>query len=341
MRGCEYSGGAHDAFSYARCVTSCTLTNHHNEDWRTPIDAISIGYSGNANTATIELSGGSDTNNRVITLKEDGSVAGTFQIKNDDPDFVAGTHYHVSNVVDWLNGLPGWNATLLDNSRRASALSHTSASALGHSFSAVDVKSGSIILHTVFDPHGDAWAMNSQSVENSILFGNRMYANALPNIFLNQAGLKDVFIVNNAGQTDEVLYPDFANLASQWSKSSSHVVIAHNSIANQKLLLRTGIGLTTDAYCLLANNTMSEFEWLGTPDTNLTIADNHLHYGAIDPAGAINTSFVGDADSLFVDASSGNFTPTTQLRSESKLATVRRDRTSSTRSTSSPAGSEA
>ena len=340
VRGCQYTDGAQDAFSYARCVIGCQLTHHHNEDWRAPIDALSVSYSGNGSAATIELSGGSDTNNRVITLKEDGTTTATFQIKNDDPGYVAGTNYHVSNVVDWINGIAGWNAILLDDTRRASALSHITASSLGYAFGPVDAKAAPATLHTVFDPHGDAWALNSQSAENSIFYGNLMYQNNVPFIFLIQSGMKDIVVANNAGETDEALNPDFANMVSQWSKSSSHVVVAHNSLANQKLYLRTAIGLTADSYCMLSNNAMRAIDWLNASDSNLTIADNHLQNGASVPEGAMGTTIGGTSSDLFSDPANGDFTPTPMLGQNAKPSKLRRTRLGGSRASSAPAGSD-
>lgn len=340
VRGCLYDSGAQDAFSYARCVTGCELTHHHSEDWRMPTDALSVSYSGSAGAATIELSGGSDTNNRVITLKEDGTIAATFQIKNDDSGFVAGTNYHVSNVVGWINGVAGWNATLLDDTRRASALSHVSASSLGFAFGPVDVKASSAVLHTVFDPHGDAWALNSQSAENSIFYGNLMYQNNLPCIFLNQSGMKDVVVANNAGETDEALNPDYANMVSQWSKSSSHVVVTHNSLSNQRLYLRTAIGLTADNYCMLSNNAMRAIDWLNASDSDLTIADNHLQNGATAPEGAVGTTIEGSASDLFTDPANGDFAPKLMLRQNPKPSKLRRARLGGSRASSAPPGSD-
>ena len=302
---------------------------------------MSVSYSGSAASATIELSGGSDTNNRILTLKEDGATIATFTIKNDDAGFNAGTHYHVSNVVDWLNSQPGWAAGLIDDTRRAASLSHSSATSLGFAFGPLDVKAGTATLHTVFDPHGDAWAMNSKAAEKSIFFGNLMYQNNLPYIFLNQSGMKDIFVVNNAGETDEVLNPGYANMVSQWSKSSSHVVVMHNSLANQRLYLRTAIGLNADSYCLLANNAMLEIDWLNTPDSDLVIADNHLQFGASVPAGSSGTTIGSDTSSLFQDAVNGNFAPTSQMRGYPKPSALKRDRKAASRASIAPAGSEA
>ena len=341
VRGCDYSDGAHDAFSYARCTVGCTLTGHHNEDWRNPIDALSVQYTGPNSTATISLTGGNDTNNRVLSAYENGSLVGTFTIKNTTADYNTGTNYDVADAAAWLNSLPDWTAAVLDDSRRASALSHQSAGSLGGSFAALDVKTGPATLHTVFDAHGDTWAINQQASKNSIFYGNLMHSNDLPAISFGYVSHEDLFFVNNTVETDEALNPNFAFQFSQWNKPGSHVVIAHNSFANQKLLLRQGLGMSADPYCLVANNTAVGVDWDGTPDANLTVSDNHFHANATVPAGSINTSLGGDQQSLFVDAANGNFAPSGELTQFLKTRAVKPDRIGSIRNRNAPAGSEA
>ncbi|TNE50386.1 MAG: hypothetical protein EP341_07675 [Sphingomonadales bacterium] len=338
VRGCSYSGGAQDAFSYARCIAFNTLIGHHNEDWRSQIDAMTVRYSGPAASATIEMSGGSDTNNRIITLREEGVAIASFTAKNTPSDFIADTNYEIADVVAWINGLPGWTATLLDDTRRATALSHDSASTLGNAFGPVDCKATDATLHTVFDPHGDVWAINLQSSENSLAFGNLIHGNNLPGIFFSYNSHSDLFFVNNALATDEAINPAYQNLFSQWGKPGSHVVIAHNSLANQKLLLRTSSGMTADPYCLLANNCMLGIDWDGQPDAALTISSNHLHQGATSPAGSIAASIGGDQYDLFQDAATGDFSPSGDLLANKKPPVVKRDATGRPRKSNAPAG---
>ena len=341
VRGCTYENGAQDAFSYARCVVGNELSGHHNEDWRAPLDAMTVSYTGSADAATLELYGGSDTNNRVLTIREDGTIVATFQIRNDDAGYVADTHYRVGSVVDWISSLSNWNATLLDDTRRAAALSHSSASSLGFAFGPIDAKDNPVTLHTVFDPHGDAWAMNSQSAENSLFVGNTMVGNNVPFIFLNQSNLRDIVVANNAGYTDETLNPDYEDMVSQWSKSSSHVVVSHYTLANQQLYLRTAIGMTSDSYCMLSNNAMLDIDWLGSIDPDLEIKDNHLQSGSSAPDLADGTSVGGTSDSLFAEPASGNFAPTAELRDYPKAARLRRDRKNGSRANFAPAGCDA
>lgn len=338
VRGCHYRDGASDAFSYARCVAFSTLAGHHDEDWRTPIDALTMQYVGSAASATIEMSGGSDTNNRVLTLREDGAVVSTFTVKNAEADYAAGTNYDVADVVAWINAQTDWSATLLDDTRRATALSHDSSGTLGSSFAAVDAKSGPVTLHTVFDPHGDVWAMNNVSYDNGLFFANQMHSNYVPAMSFAYTQHRDLFFVNNTFETDEALNPWFFNMISQWSKPSSHVVIAHNSFANHRLLVRPSLGMTADAYCLLANNTMSRLQWEGTPDPVLPIVDNHLHSGSSVPSGATGTTTGGDNTSLFADAANGDFTPAGDLLTNKKPPRVKRDINGKSRGGQAPPG---
>ncbi|MGQ7829927.1 hypothetical protein [Altererythrobacter sp. Z27] len=342
VRGCDYSDGAHDSFSYARCVVSNRVTGHHNADWRAPLDAMTVQYSGAAATATIELSGANDANNRVFTAKENGGTISTFTVRNTDADFNAGTNYDVADVVAWLNGLTGWHATLLDDTRRTTSLIHASAATLGGSFGAVDTKTAPVTFQTVFDVHGDMWAINNASSRNGIFYSNLMFGNDLPIMGFGASGSEDMFFVNNAAHTDESINPYFANQISQWNRPGSQIVVAHNSLANQKFLLRAGMGMTADAWSLVANNCMLGIEWDGSPAAALPIAGNHIHAGQPVPAGSVGTSSGGDQASLFADASTGDFTPAGSMLANRKPPVVKHDRTGRTRrSTSASAGSEA
>ncbi|MEP6263335.1 MAG: hypothetical protein ABJ057_01095 [Erythrobacter sp.] len=338
VRGCNFYNHSFDVMSYARCMVSNTITHSHNIDWRTPLDAMTLQYTGAASTATAELSGSSDANNRVLTVKVDGQPDQSFTLNNQVTDFQVDTNYTVQNVVDWLNSLTDWTATLLDDTRRATTLSHDSAAGIGGPFSAIDVKSTPVTLHSVFDIHGDVWAINLQSSKNSIMFGNTLYGNALPVITLTFNSMEDLLVLNNAAETDEVLNPDFLQQFSQWTGPSSNVVVAHNSLANQIQLVRPSQGLTVDSYCMLANNAMRGIEWTGTPDADLAITDNHLSGAAVNPARAKRTTISGAKNDIFADASAGNFAPTGALQTSPKNAVVRHDKGGNIRGVSAPAG---
>ncbi len=338
VRGCFFNNLAYDVMSYARCMVGNIVTSSHNVDWRTPLPALSVQYTGAASAATIELSGSSDANNRVLKLRTDGLPDQTFTIGNQVADYQADTHYSVQNVVDWINANAGWAAVLIDDSRRASALSHANAAGLGAGFSAIDAKTSSVDLHTVFDIHGDIWAINLQSSTNSIMFGNTFYGNALPAITLGYDGMEDLLIINNAAESDEALNPDFLSQFSQWSKPSSHVVVAHNTLANQIQLIRPSQGLTADEHCMLANNAMRGIEWTGTPNSDLEVTDNHLFGAATNPQGAKRTTISGTKADNFIDAAGGNFAPAGGLLTSPKQSVLGFDKGGNVRGTTAPAG---
>ncbi len=338
VRGCSFENLAYDVMSYARCMVGNVVTGSHNIDWRTPVPAMTVQYVGSAATATIELAGSSDANNRQITVKVDGQPDQSFDLRNQVADYQADTNYSVSDVVAWINSLTEWSATLLDDTRRATALSHDSASSLGSGFAAIDANTAPVSLHTVFDIHGDIWALNLQSSRNSIMFGNTFYGNALPVITLGYSSIEDLLVVNNAADSDEVLNPNFLDQFSQWSKPSSHVVVAHNSLSNQIQLVRPSQGFTADSYCMLANNAMRGIEWTGTPDAGFSITDNHLFGAAVNPVGAKRTTISGTKQDIFVDASQGNFSPIGALQSSPKASIARFDKGGNIRGASAPAG---
>ena len=324
VRGCLLDNGNSDAATAASCVIGSTIRNWTSDEWRTEAPALSVQYTGAGASATLEMSGGNETNNRVLTAKIAGSTVGTFAVRNTEADFVANTNYTVAHVVSWLNSLAGWTATLLDNTRRAGALSRTTYA--GGAFEATNVKSAPLTLVTMFDQHGDLWAW-AGAPENVIFNDNLCYNNSVQSIyFAPPAGIRDAMIINNVFDLDETDL-NFGSFISQLIAVQSHVVIAHNSVANQILVLRRDTTYDPDQYCLLANNIVPSISWqVGGPDSDLKISDNHLHAGATLPANSTGTTFGGNRTTLFVAPGSGDFNPQGPLLDVLKTPVVRYDR---------------
>lgn len=329
VRGCLLQNGNGDAASGASCVIGSTIRGWTSDEWRTEIQALTVQYTGAGTSATLELSGGNDTSNRVFTAKVAGSTVGTFTLRNAEADFNANTNYTVANVVGWLNSLSGWTATLLDNTRRATALSRTNNA--GGSFEAANVKTAPLTLATMFDQHGDLWQWGG-TPENVIFSDNLCYNNSVQSIFFGPpAGISDAMVVNNVFDLDESDF-NFGSFLNQLGAVQSHVVIAHNSITNQETVLRRDTDYNPDNYCLLANNVASSIRWLGVgTDSDLAIRHNHLHTGSSLPAGSTGTTFGGNRTTLFVDAVGGDFTPQGPLLDILKTPVLRYDRTGAAR----------
>ncbi|MEL6530615.1 MAG: hypothetical protein AAFQ27_11680, partial [Pseudomonadota bacterium] len=136
-----------------------------------------------------------------------------------------------------------------------------------------------------------------------------------------EAAERDMMILGNAFYLRpgvDGYYDPEAN-SSQFGRTdlaASHVVIAHNTFANQRWLVRSdNPGFTTDAYCLFANNIASAFIYAGPQPAGMVVDALHLHGGSTKPSGATRVAFGGDAQSLFADPALGDFTPIGELLS--------------------------
>ena len=302
VRGCTFKRGFRDVFTGARLAIGNTIEDWTSGEFRTPVDALSVSYSGSAATATLEISGLNNTANRIVTMKTDGAVVGTFTIDRNDP---SSGFYWVSDLVAYINTLSEWQATLLDDSRRAAVLN-------GNALAPSDVKSGPLTITGWFDHHADLWQSISNPTENVIIWGNAGFRLGLQNLAIGAHPYRDFFFINNALHSSETDY-DFGLLINQLGGVQSHVVAAHNSFPNQAVTLRTDMTgvqeYDPDTYCLMAANVFQAMAWGDEADGDLLLSSNHLHAGSSDPAGAVATTLGGDASDLFADPGEGDFTP--------------------------------
>jgi len=325
VRGCQLTGGNRDVASAARCVIGNTISDWSSDEWREEYDALSLQYTGSASSATIELSGGNEASSRTLTAREDGVEVATFTIERSEAAFSANSNYTIANVASWLNSLVGWSASVLDNSRRAAALSVPNNQ--GAAFPATDAKSAPLRLVTMFDEHADLWAHNAASSENIVFADNACFNNVVQSVFPAPpvpTPLKDCIIINNAFDLDESS-PDFGLLISQVLAPCSHVVLAHNTWSNQILALRSDTTFNPDTYCLVANNVAPAIVWGAAADNDLAITNNHLFAGASTPSSSTGTVVGGTKESLLQAPSSGDFTPLGDLLASPKPPTVRFD----------------
>ena len=331
VRGCELTAIAGDALSGALCVIGNTLSDTDSSDLRAHRDALTIAYTGSG-TATVSLSGSNGKNNRVMTVKTDGSTLGSFTITNTN---LAG-NYDVADVVAWLNGLPQITATLLDDTRFAASLGLQEG--FGASFGDTSIGGAGLTLATSLDIHSDVYAIGT-SAENVIVANNKAHGIvANQSLWINNANniANDLLFINNAFQGDQ-------SKDSQLAGPISHVVIAHCSLASQRLLARYDYASplqVLDAYSLIACTTAPSIEDTGTPDPRLTIRDCHVQTGS-GPGLASGTSTGGSETDLFADASSGDFAAAGALLQNLKPSAVPFDVRSVRRSSSAPAGAVA
>ncbi len=348
VRGCYLHGGYSDCATDAMCVIGNRIHNWNSRPYIDELPALTVQYIGPGATATLDLAGNSIANNRTLTAKVDGSTVGSFTITNTEAGWLADTNYTVQNVVDWLNSLPGWTATLDSDERAAGALSKLNGK--GGPFTGLDVKTAPTQLVTMIDLHADFWQLLEDysyaitARENRIVMDNVLTEFAGQKIFLSAGTVEahDMMFLNNAmHDLDDTGYQDETILFSQLARNKhSHVVIAHNSMM-QTMVLRTDVGYDPDGYCLIANNALKGIVWSAAADSDLVLANNHLFSGQTIPAYATGTTVGGDETTLFADLANGNASPAGELLANPKPSVLAFDLAQVPRIASAPAGSRA
>lgn len=319
-RGCMFHMVAPDLADACRLLLSCAVNDLDNTTWRTEIDALRVQYGGLGASATLAFSGTLGSSPRVFTAKVAGTIVSTFTLGGATADFTAGTNYDVADVVTWLNSLDGWTATLLDDTRKGVLLGLANTN--GNNFVDTDTKTAALTLVTQTDYHPDIMQRTSDD-ENVVIADNSGFNIVAQAIFLSRYNLSDTLVVNNAfADKSDVTGGSYY---SQVSGKHGHVVIAHNTLATQGMLMRSDTGYTVDGYCMIANNAFRSLEWYGTPDAGLKISNNHLQSGASVPANSKGTTVGGNRDSLFANALDGDFRPAGALLANLKTPVVSYD----------------
>lgn len=338
-RGCDYRQCWGDGFNSCAANIGNTVDDWDSSEYRVRIPSLTVTYGGGEATATLALSGVNNASTRTFTAKYGANTA-TFAVNATEASFIANTNYTVQNVVDWLNTLPGWSATFVDGTRRANLLQV--AGSIG-AWGDTNVKNTTLTLDTFYDVHADY--SQTYGAENFIIADNVLTDSVWQVIFFKDGFVRDGMVFNN-------IFHNKAGDAqfSQMASVQSHIVVAHNSWAQQGLWLRTDFAgapsSTTekyqpDGYCLIACNVIPELLWVGTVDPDLVIKDNHLFTGETPPAGATGTTIGGDVTSLFANAAAGNFSPAGELLTNLKVPVVRYGpRATSPRKTVDAAGAE-
>ncbi|WP_086606503.1 hypothetical protein [Erythrobacter donghaensis] len=341
VRGCSATRAFNDFAGDARCVVYNRIDDLDSTvDWLKDQPAMQVTYTGTQTTATFALTGGNEATSRTFTAKWGSNTAnfvvGITEARQAIADAAtynaatAGEGYYIRNVVDWLNSLPGWSATVLDNSRRAAAASL--AGLKGTGFTARNVKNTMLPIVTCFDLHGDFYQQRFNGLtENCIIAFNRGRAMRGQNIFLSSTPgpCLDFIVLDNAfaNVPETTGYALYTSVSSQCDRSvHSHVVFAHNSFPTQLLRLRTdNPAYQPDRYCLVANNAMLNILWQGAADTDVKIRNNVIDAGYTAPAGSTGTVIGGSYLTKFANALGGDFRPAGQLAATAAAPIARLD----------------
>lgn len=319
-RGCTVSDAYWDIVSDAGAIVNCTFRDINNDFFRSDVDCFDLVYSGAETTATLACSGGNDGKPRVFTVAWGANVATLSTDARSDPPLLA------SNFKAWVEGLSaGFSCTVLDDTRRIAAAGIPGG--VGSDFTARNIKGIPLRVVTCFDVHSD-WYQQFANAENVVLANNVVTETQTQNLFFTGTPIRDFLVVNNAfhNRTSASQYSPSSSIFSQFNKAHSHVVVAHNSMATQTLLLRTDQTYSADTYCLIANNSLMGLVWRGNPAADVTITNNHFLDGASIPANSTGSAVGGNYRTIYAGASDGDFTPAGNLLLNRKTPVMRYDR---------------
>lgn len=345
IRGCKVENSSQDLISNALCVVQSTFVGGDQDFWNGDTPALTVTIPAGHTLAREGGNSSSGTNGGLWTAVVAG-VTQTFDVGNGGEDYfmrapdggykgVSGIGgYWCRDLVDWLNSLPGWSATLSPEfaarDRVAAYLSRPGLKGQGFDGTPNPIITGNgqpVPIVWTADTHGDWYQHTSGELENVIVAFNRVWNIQAQLVFLapilanGTAASRDIVFVGNAMATDPVpkLYYDPLAASSQFSRPHpmSHVVLAHNTFANQGLILNTITGNITDGgYNLIRNNAMRSLRWTGAPLPGFVIDGVLLHNGAAIPLSISNYRVAGNQTTLYTDFNAGDFTPTPLMREE-------------------------
>jgi hypothetical protein len=349
IRGCDLDRVAYDIVPNSRCCVNNIVRSHLVSPLVDEIDAFTVQYTGPAASATLTRTGGQGGDGGGVWIVNIGGTQYTFDTGRTegfasyypgDPNYPPAYNgadgvggYWFSDVVNWLNTLPGVTATLLldenDPFQKRQAASGSLPGLASSGFTNQDIKSAPLTVISMFNKHTDFYQHTLGTLENIIIAFNLVESAYAQLLFFSPSGVAggvqgkefDFFAVGNALAVGTTVTPSFnpANLLSQFGRGSpygmaaSHVVIAHNTLPNQGFFIRTvGLqyGSTVDAYCMIKNNVFRTLIYdPDGPFPGLTIDGLHIHTGNAAPQGATNVIVGGDQNTLFVDFANKDFRP--------------------------------
>lgn len=345
IRGCTCSRLMNNCVNAALAVVQSTFDDHSTGFFNNNDPAFTVVYTGTEAIATIAKRGGAQGLTRGdgvglyrVTI---GSTVHDFEVGDTNSGYWAGTlgdGFTFGDVVAWLNTLPDISAALVISDDRAASTGglgpndngdgQFGTKGQGWGFPsnattvALDIKTVKTIT-SYFDFHGDWYQHGTGTLENVIVWGNRVWGVEGQIVFLSPTGgspiQRDMFFVGNGFHRPDSPITgtvDGEGNASQWGRPGSgnltvsHVVLAHNSWAGQRLLLRGGSGNVVDSYSILKNCAMPTIGADTVGWAGVAIDGVHLRDASIIPAIGTNYS-TGGASSLdfYSNASAGDFTP--------------------------------
>ena len=265
-RNCTMIGGTEDILSPSNGTPQYRLqygTRVHDATpapWRTPIDAMTVEYSGAAATAQVSVTSTDASNPNNTTKLRVNLIEDSVTVLSIPVSITIGSgNYTVQDVVDAVNAQADWSATLVDGTRRAALLGGP------YTMAPVDAKSAPATIGAAQDIHGDVWQTFAVTSVNWI---------AENNVFTNMGGFQIFFLNQQSGSVyavDCVLEnnfyfadlddPDNAVVQSQISGGFGNVRISHNYIPHQQIVIRKqSVPITAfDSYSAITANVIANY----------------------------------------------------------------------------------
>ncbi|XUU61081.1 cadherin repeat domain-containing protein [Erythrobacter sp. HA6-11] len=323
VRGCKANHCYNDFAAQPRCLIGNSVTNHDSSFFRTQIDALSIFYSGSDDATLSTVTGGYGSSAyRRFTFLINGTEVVSYDSLTANWQSESGT-YWVSDLVEFINqsaALSSWSAVLHDDTRQAGHVGLTGGN--GSTFSAEPITSAGTTFQTFIDLHSDFSQMSaSADTENTIIEANQVLDFQGQIVWLSSNfDIMDCFYVNNTFNEVEG-FGGFSQVSRTGAKS--HIVIAHNTLTNQELLLRDA---PLSDFTLIANNVFENLTSDGAGIGSGEINDNHVYGSGNTIPGAVGTVLAGGEIDLFTNAAQEDFTPSGDLLANTKQPVVAYDR---------------
>ncbi|MFC3100233.1 hypothetical protein [Altererythrobacter lauratis] len=354
-RGCTANSITYDIAAGVRACIDCVITDHSTAFYYVDHPMLEVTYTGSASTATIRRTGGADANG-VTFWFEWGGQTRSFVTGSSFNYYTreVGDGYSATDLVNWINSElaavdPGWSATLTADPDKQDwrAARISTAGRPSSAFDATNVKNTTVGLFTRFARHSDFFQHATGLLENIVFWGNVCDGVEVQAFFLGpiaQNGVPgqsyDMMFVNNIVRQNS----NDATALSQYGKggwTGGHLVFVHNTMVNQKLVMRSdSTNWDIAGYALTACNALEGFAWFGggVPDPDMVVKDNHFHDGQINLSGAAGTSAGGNPETLFGNYLASDFRPAGLLLENLKTPVVPYDRTHLKRAELAPAG---
>lgn len=337
VRGCKLADATGDIFTDARCAVGNHVENFDSSEfWAKDVPAFTVSYIGDGATATLELTNYSDANIRIFTAKVNSVTVGTLQVTKS-----GSTASPCSLVVNWLNSLSGFRATLQNDTRRATMCSLENLK--GGPFGPTSVKGLNLQIVTMVDLHSDVWQHLINGIPENVIVCDNIIKDHVGQCFFisSTTSASDFIFVNNCYFGKKVFgrYNNRDWMLSQigGKGKKSHLVFAHNS-SSQGWWFRTEQGFLIDSYSLFANNVAPNAKWVGQPSAQWHIKKNHFYAMTTTLVNSRGTTTGGLEDQIWPQAWNGDFTPAGALLSATSRPCIWQDSRARTRQKSDVPG---